>query len=322
MFEHISVLKQELKQMLNVQSTDIVVDATLGGGGHAAEFVPPNCSARMVGIDRDQAAIEFCRQRFSEAISQGTFLLVHAPFSQIDQILSSLALKPNVIYADLGVSSPQLDTPARGFSMRFAGPLDMRMDQSANTPTAKEILALYSVADLARIFLDYGEEPKAKYYARAIDKRRAERAFEDTKEFADFLQSVNPYRSASKKHPGTKIFQALRIEVNQELAQIEEFLKASYRNLAVGGRMGVITFHSLEDRLVKNFFQSVGKSKSDPAMRHLPMRDIEMAKPPAALLKPFPCAPSDLECQQNPRARSAKLRVLVKQHEGNLPWKS
>jgi 16S rRNA (cytosine1402-N4)-methyltransferase len=276
----------------------------------------------LIGIDRDQVAIASCGKRFEEVIAKGHFLLVHAPFSQIDQILTSLALQPNVIYADLGVSSPQLDTPERGFSMRFAGPLDMRMDQSANMPTAKDILAMYSIEDLTRIFFEYGEEPKAKYYARAIDKRRAERAFEDTKEFADFLQSVNPYRSASKKHPGTKIFQALRIEVNQELAQIEEFLKASYRHLAVGGRMGVITFHSLEDRLVKNFFQSVGKSKSDPAMRHLPMRDIDVQKPPATISRPFPCVPTDLECQQNPRARSAKLRVLVKQQEGSLPWKS
>lgn len=324
MFHHISVLRDELVHCIAATETDVVIDATLGGGGHASAVSSMIPKGLLIGIDRDQSALDHCREKFAREIEDGRIRLQHGRFSGLAAAATTHAPgRPvNIIYADLGVSSPQLDDAGRGFSMQLTADLDMRMDQRTPGRTAREIVNEYSEQELTRIFREFAEEPKAAYYARKIAAQRQQRPFETTTQLAQFIQETNPYREPSRRHPATRIFQALRIEVNQELEEVTRFLMESFTTLAPGGRLAVITFHSLEDRLVKDFFKAAAaREKSDGAWARLPVREVDLAEPMAAIRKPFPMMPTDRETTENPRARSAKLRVLTKIRNGVPAWK-
>ncbi len=321
MFQHTSVLKEELVQQIAPKASDHVIDATFGGGGHAAAILGQLSQGILLGIDRDAYAISHAEERFQTGIKNGQVLLQQGPFSKIREFANS-RLKDqsiDIIYADLGVSSPQLDLADRGFSMMQDAALDMRMDQNSADQTAADLVNQYDELELTRIFREYGEEPKALHYARKICGRRAQKPFTRTKELADFLESVNPYRNAaSRRHPATKIFQALRIEVNQELEEIQQFLGEAFDLLALGGRLAVISFHSLEDRIVKHFFKNLASIPGESAsLQRLPIKQSDLPNPRAKIHKPFPIVPSEDELLSNPRSRSAKLRVLTKLHNEN-----
>ncbi len=300
-FQHLPVLLGEVLTHLAPRPGDVVLDGTVGGGGHAAallERVLPD--GFLYGLDRDPSALEAARARLSAVA--GRFELKRATFDQ----LGTLGLPPlDVILLDVGVSSPQLDRPERGFSFRTAGPLDMRMDPDAPL-TAADILRDAPEQELARIIYEYGEERHSRRIARELVKRREDGpAFNDTLELATFVQRLVP-RDPSGIHGATRTFQALRIAVNDELGMLARALRAGLDALAPGGRFGVISFHSLEDRLVKQFFQTEAKGCICPPRQPI----CTCGKPPTVEIltrKPVVATPDEANC--NPRARSAKLRV-------------
>lgn len=300
-FHHLPVLLDEVLTHLAPTPGEVVLDGTVGGGGHAsamlARVLPDGF---LYGTDRDPAALEAARARLS-AVSD-RFELRRATFDQ----LGSLGLPPlDVILLDVGVSSPQLDRPERGFSFRNPGPLDMRMDPDAPV-TAADLLRDLPEAELARVIYEYGEERHSRKIARALVKRREEGPpFADTVELATFVQRLVP-RDPSGIHGATRTFQALRIAVNDELGMLERALRAGVAALAPGGRFGVISFHSLEDRLVKRFFQAEAKGCVCPPRQPV----CTCGKPPTIeILTPKPVVATAAEAHCNPRARSAKLRV-------------
>jgi 16S rRNA (cytosine1402-N4)-methyltransferase len=300
-FHHLPVLLDAVLAHLAPRPGEVVLDGTVGGGGHAVELlrrVLPD--GWLHGIDRDPAAHEAAGARLRTLSDR--FTLHRATFDQ----LGTLGLPPlDAILLDVGVSSPQLDRPDRGFSFRTAGPLDMRMDPDAPT-TAEDLLRDLPEAELARILYEYGEERHSRRIARELVKRRTEGApFADTLELAGFVQRLVP-RDPSGIHGATRTFQALRIAVNDELGMLRRALPAAVAALAPGGRLGVISFHSLEDRLVKQFFQAEAKGCVCPP--RIPM--CVCGKPPTlAIVTPKPVVATPDEANCNPRARSAKLRV-------------
>jgi 16S rRNA (cytosine1402-N4)-methyltransferase len=286
-FEHEPVMAVEVARWLAPRAGGIYCDATVGGGGHAARILGI-AETRLVGIDRDPAALDAARARLASFGDRVT--LVHGDFSEAPAILRALGAEPiDGFVLDLGVSSPQLDQPARGFSFRAAGPLDMRMDPTRGE-TAADLLRRVSRHELEQILRDYGEERFAGRVARAIKEAAGDNLLHSTTDLAAIVAHAVPTRER-KKDPATRTFQALRIAVNRELDEIERFLSGFAEVLAPGGRVVIITFHSLEDRIVKHRLRALGSVQ---------------------VLTKKPLVPADAEIARNPRARSAKLRVAEK----------
>lgn len=296
---HIPVLLEEVMAVLQPRDSAIYVDGTFGGGGYS-EALLSRATCRVVAIDRDADAIDrggVLRDRFSRRLT-----LLHGRFSEMDVLLGSLGMRgADGIALDIGVSSFQLDDAIRGFSFSSDAPLDMRMDRGAGQ-TAADLCNTRTESELAEILKNYGEENRARAIARAII---AARPVVTARQLAEVIERVSP-RRGQKIHPATRSFQALRIAVNDELGELERGLEAAERLLNPNGRIAVVTFHSLEDRIVKRFFAE--RSGRNPgASRHLPTR----AAPPAMFhgIGKSPVTPSAEEIRRNPRARSAKLRA-------------
>lgn len=303
-FNHVTVLLNETVDSINVKKGGIYADFTLGGGGHTSLILARG--GRVIGIDRDITAINNAKERF-----QGKdFTPVHDNFSNIKEIAHNLGIEAfDGIIADLGVSSPQLDDAHRGFSYMQDAPLDMRMD-NRDSLTAKEVVNTYSSEELFRIISTYGEERWASRIVDFIIEAREKKEIETTFELVDIIKAAIPL-SARKDgpHPAKRTFQAIRIEVNGELKILENAVRDGAELLRKGGRMGVITFHSLEDRIIKNTFASLEKGCTCP-------KDFPVCvcgnKPSVKSVSRKPLVPSDRELEDNPRARSSKLRVIEK----------
>ncbi len=305
MEKHISVLLDESIQSLNLEDESIIVDCTLGYGGHSSEILKRIKRGSLFAFDQDQEAIDYATERLS-AIGTN-FTVIKSNFKNLKKELEQRGItEVDGILFDLGVSSPQLDEGRRGFSYHQDAPLDMRMDQSVPF-SAVDVVNSYSEADLTRIFYQYGEEKYAPSIARNIVKKRSEKPIEMTFELADIIRSSVPEKVRKKGHPARKVFQAIRIEVNQELPILESSLKDALSLLKVGGRLAVITFHSLEDRIVKNCFKEV--CSVDPKVKGLPSIP-DMYLPNYQLVYRKAIEPSEEELERNNRARSAKLRVV------------
>lgn len=307
-YTHKSVLLQECLDGLNIKPDGIYVDGTLGRAGHSREIAKRLTSGRLIGIDRDAAALEAAPARLEGLMDR--VKLVRGNFSQVGEILRKLDI-PAVdgMLFDLGVSSPQLDEAARGFSYLQDAPLDMRMDQSAAL-TAYEVVNEWSQEELKRILWQYGEERYAGPIAAAIVRHRAQAPVRTTLELADLIRSAMPAKACrEKQHPAKRSFQAIRIAVNDELGEVERMLDTALDLLNPGGRLAIISFHSLEDRLVKTAYAGWAKGCTCPP--DFPV--CVCGKTPKVRLvgkKPIVSTPQELE--ENPRARSAKLRVAEK----------
>jgi len=316
-FDHESVLTDAVVANLALRDHGIYVDGTLGGGGHALALLEANPTLMLVGIDRDPAALEAAGTRLAAHAARTR--LVHAPYADLPAILSSLHLGPvHGILLDLGVSSPQLDVPERGFSFSKPGPLDMRMDPTRG-PTALELLRTLDADSLADLISTLGEERHARKISRLIQEAiRADRVHSTTDLAALITQAIPPAEQrTSRIHPATRTFQALRIAVNAELDQLSSLLASFPDLLAPGGRFAIISFHSLEDRLVKHRFRDLTWTTSLP--RHLAAAAGERADPVCEVVTRKPIYASDAEVARNPRARSARLRVCERTAAPNLP---
>ena len=308
-FTHRPVLLEECIQGLNIRPEGVYLDGTLGRAGHSREIARQlRGSGRLICVDRDQAALEAARERLGEWMDRVT--LVHSNFDRVDKILDELEL-PGVdgMLFDLGVSSPQLDDGSRGFSYLADAPLDMRMDRSEGL-TAAQVVNTWSQEELRRILFQYGEERFAPQIAGAIVRRREERPIETTLELVDIIKGAMPAKALrEKQHPAKRSFQAIRIAVNDELSSVERMLRRAVPRLNRGGRLAVITFHSLEDRIVKTVLADFARGCICPP-------DFPVCvcgrTPDIRLVNKKPILPSQEEIQNNPRARSAKLRVCEK----------
>ena len=307
-FTHRPVLLEECIQALNIHPEGVYLDGTLGRAGHSREIARRLTTGRLVCVDRDQAALDAAQTRLEPWMDRVS--LVHSNFSEIDAILDGLHI-PAVdgMLFDLGVSSPQLDDASRGFSYLAAAPLDMRMDREEGL-TAKTVVNEWPREELRRIFSRYGEERYAGPIAAAIDRRRQERPIETTLELVDVIRSAMPAKALrEKQHPAKRCFQAIRIAVNDELGAVERMLQAAVPRLNPGGRLAVISFHSLEDRLVKTALAEYARGCTCPP-------DFPVCvcgkKPQVTLLTRKPITAGERELEENPRARSAKLRVAEK----------
>ena len=305
MEKHKSVLLQETISSLNLKDNDIIVDATLGYGGHSSYILDRIKKGHLFAFDQDSEAIRHSTSRLSMI---GTnFTIIKSNFSNMEEKLLELGIeKVDGILFDLGVSSPQLDDKERGFSYHQDAKLDMRMDQSQSF-SAYDVVNTYTKEELSRIFKKYGEDKFANNIAKKIVEYRENKPIETTLELVDIVKTAVPMKFRLDKHPARQIFQAIRIEVNHELDVIEPALEQALSLLKVGGRVAVITFHSLEDRLVKNYFKE--KCMIDEKLKGMPNVPDEYL-PDFSLVTNKPILPSNLEIDENPRARSAKLRVI------------
>ena len=306
-FQHKSVLLYETIDSLHVKPDGIYVDGTLGGGGHAYELCKRlNRNGRLIGIDQDEAAILAASERLNEFGSQAT--IVRSNYSQMPQVLEGLGIgKVDGIYLDLGVSSYQLDTPERGFTYREDVPLDMRMDQRKHR-TAADIVNTYSEMELYRIIRDYGEDKFAKNIAKHIVKRRQEKPIETTGELICAIKAAIPAKlRATGGHPAKQTFQALRIELNGELEVLKGSLDHMIGLLNPGGRLGIITFHPLEDRIVKNKFRENEHPCICPPEFPVCVCGRESR---GRVITRKPMLPTEEEERENKRSKSAKLRVF------------
>jgi 16S rRNA (cytosine1402-N4)-methyltransferase len=296
---HVPVLIEEVLAGLACGAGDMVVDGTFGAGGYTRAILATG--ARVVAFDRDPSA-----RRFADGLPQDRFRLVDARFSEMAAELGEASV--DGVALDLGVSSMQLDEAERGFSFMRDGPLDMRM--GAEGPTAADLVNTAEPAELARVLFVYGEERQSRRIAAAIARRRAEQPFTRTLELAEFIEHALGGRRGAKVHPATRSFQGLRIAVNEELSELEKGLAAAERVLKPGGRLCVVTFHSLEDRIVKNFL-SARAGRTPSGSRHAP--PVQTGPAPSFRLQFNGAqAPSDAEVAANPRSRSAKLRAAVR----------
>ena len=308
-FQHKSVLLQECIDALNIRPDGIYLDGTLGGAGHSSQIARRLTEGgRLIGVDRDRTALAAAKERLAPYADRVT--LVHSNFAEIDAILDSLGI-PAVdgMLFDLGVSSPQLDDASRGFSYMADAPLDMRMDKD-DALTAGEVVNTWPQGELRRILYDYGEERYAPQIAAAICRAREKAPVETTLELVDIIRSAMPAQALrEKQHPAKRSFQAIRIAVNDELGAVSRMMQAAVGRLNPGGRLAVITFHSLEDRIVKSEMQQAARGCTCPP--EFPV--CVCGKMPLVKLvtrKPIVSGPAELE--ENPRARSAKLRVAEK----------
>lgn len=306
-FSHYSVMLHEAVDGLAV-SDGFYVDCTAGGGGHSLEIVKRIENGQLVAVDQDKTAIEAARERLRDHLDKVTF--VNENFENIASALDGLSIdKISGALIDLGVSSYQLDTPERGFSYKYDAPLDMRMDESA-TFTAYDVVNGYDESELKRILYAYGEEQYAPSIAAAIVGHREVSPVKSTLELVDIIRSAMPPKAlVGGHHPAKKSFQAIRIEVNRELSVIEPTIRALVDRLAPGGRIAIITFHSLEDRIVKQTFASLAQGCTCP--RSFPIC-VCGNKPKIKLVNKKPILPSEEELEVNPRSRSAKLRIAEK----------
>lgn len=307
-FHHLSVLLQECLEGLNIRPEGIYVDGTLGGAGHSSRIAQRLTTGRLIGIDRDPVALAAAGERLKPWKDRVT--LVHSNFCEIKQVLSDLQI-PGVdgILLDLGVSSPQLDDGQRGFSYMADAPLDMRMN-GEDALTAREVVNTWPQEELKRILYTYGEERYAPQIASAICRRREEAPIETTLELVDIIRSAMPAAALrEKQHPAKRSFQAIRIAVNDELGSVEKVMADAIPLLNPGGRLAVITFHSLEDRIVKNAMAEAAKGCTCPP--NFPVC-VCGKKPQVKLISRKPIVSGAAELAENPRARSAKLRVCEK----------
>ncbi|API79181.1 16S rRNA (cytosine(1402)-N(4))-methyltransferase RsmH [Staphylococcus argenteus] len=306
MFHHISVMLNETIDYLNVKENGVYIDCTLGGAGHALYLLNQlNDEGRLIAIDQDQTAIDNAKEVLKDHLHKVTF--VHSNFRELTNILNDLNIeKVDGIYYDLGVSSPQLDIPERGFSYHHDATLDMRMDQTQEL-TAYDIVNNWSYEALVKIFYRYGEEKFSKQIARRIEAHREQQPITTTLELVDIIKEGIPAKARRKGgHPAKRVFQALRIAVNDELSAFEDSIEQAIELVNVNGRISVITFHSLEDRLCKQVFQEYEKGPEVP--RGLPVIPEEYTpKLKRVNRKPITATEEDLD--DNNRARSAKLRV-------------
>lgn len=292
---------QEAIDALALKSAGTYVDCTFGGGGHSRRILEAlDANGRLIALDRDAYAAAIAAN-----LDDPRFIFIRSGFSELKECLQSLGVNnTSGILLDLGVSSPQLDEAERGFSFRFDGPLDMRMDQS-HGESAAEWLARVAERDLVEVIKAYGEERFAKQIARAIVAARAKKPIATTRELAEIISAAQPFREPGKD-PATRTFQAIRIHINQELAELSRVLPQTVSLLAPSGRLVVISFHSLEDRIVKRFMQD--ESRSDRLPPNLPVRASDLPAPRLRLVAKAQ-RPSAAEIERNPRARSAVLRV-------------
>ncbi|EHL76791.1 MULTISPECIES: 16S rRNA (cytosine(1402)-N(4))-methyltransferase RsmH [Bacillus] len=308
-FVHETVLLKEAVDGLNVRPDGIYVDCTLGGGGHS-QYLASKLSerGRLIAFDQDVTALQFAKEKLADYRDQITF--VKSNFRFIKQELESIGCyKVDGILYDLGVSSPQLDTPERGFSYHHDAPLDMRMDLDGER-TAYEIVNEWPYEDLVRIFFRYGEEKFSKPIARKIEEARKKAPIETTGQLVELIKEAIPAPARRKGgHPAKRVFQAIRIAVNDELSAFEQSLNDAIELLNPGGRISVITFHSLEDRICKQIFKSLSSAPDlPPGLPILP----EEYRPKLKVITKKPIVPNEAEIMNNNRARSAKLRIAEK----------
>jgi len=303
----------ETIDMLDVKPDGIYVDATLGGAGHS-EYLLSKLSEKghLYAFDQDQNAIDNAQKRLAPYIEKGMVTFIKDNFRQLKDRLHDLGVTEiDGICYDLGVSSPQLDQRERGFSYKKDAPLDMRMNQEASL-TAYEVVNQYDYHDLVRIFFKYGEDKFSKQIARKIEQARQVKPIETTTELAEIIKSAKPAKELKKKgHPAKQIFQAIRIEVNDELGAADESIQQAMDMLALDGRISVITFHSLEDRLTKQLFKEASTVEVPKGLPFIP----DDLKPKMKLVSRKPILPSKEELEANNRSHSAKLRVARKIHK-------
>lgn len=306
-FSHISVLKEESIENLCIRPDGIYVDGTMGGAGHSLEIGKRlNSTGHLIGIDQDAAAIEAGKERLSGLSCKVD--IVRSNYSDIKNVLEGLEVKKvDGILLDLGVSSYQLDTPQRGFSYWEEAPLDMRMDQR-RTLTAKQVVNEYSESELFHIIKNYGEDGFAKNIAKHIVQKRQEKVIETTTELTEIIKGAIPMKVRKQQgHPAKKTFQAIRIEVNQELKVLEDTIETMIELLNEGGRLCIITFHSLEDRIVKQLFRKAQDPCTCP--KNFPMCVCGKTSKGTVITRK-PVLPTEEELENNTRSRSAKLRVF------------
>ena len=305
-YEHKSVLLNESIDALNIEPTGIYIDGTFGRGGHSQAILDKlGEQGRLIAFDKDPQAIETAEQKFA---ADPRFRIVHDSFAELEKHIEQLGLTGSIngILLDLGVSSPQLDDPQRGFSFQQSGPLDMRMNDQQGM-TAAQWLNKASETEIANVLYDYGEERFSRRIARAIVKARAEQPLTDTRQLAEIIKQAHP-RWEKKKHPATRSFQGIRIFINNELTDLDSCLQQSYRCLARNGRLVVISFHSLEDRRVKQFFRRMSEGEQLPP--DLPVMDETINRKMKLVGKRIKAGKQELS--DNPRARSAVLRAAIK----------
>lgn len=305
MFKHYSVLLNEAVEGLDIKEDGIYVDCTLGGAGHSLEILKRLKNGKLYAFDQDNVALENAKEKLAEYSDKVVF--IKSNFVNLKEKLAEYGVNEvdGVLY-DLGVSSPQLDTPERGFSYNYDTRLDMRMDTDAKI-SAYEVVNEYSYHDLVKIFYRYGEENFSKQIARNIEKKREQKPIETTFELVEIIkESIPAAKRRTGGHPAKRVFQAIRIAVNNELSVFEDSLEQAIDIVSVGGRISVITFHSLEDRICKQIFNTYSKTKDIP--KNLPiMPEESLSKLKVITRKPV--YPSDIELEENNRSRSAKLRV-------------
>jgi 16S rRNA (cytosine1402-N4)-methyltransferase len=315
LFKHDTVLLEESVEGLKIKPDGTYVDCTLGGAGHSAQILSRlTAGGKLYAFDQDETAIQYAEEKLADFREQ--FTAIKSNFKHLERELQNLGIDrvDGVLY-DLGVSSPQLDTPGRGFSYQHDAPLDMRMDLEGDI-TARDIVNDWPYEDLVRIFFRYGEERFSKQIARNIEKARKKKPIETTGELAGIIKESIPAPARRKGgHPAKRIFQAIRIAVNDELKAFESSLKQAIRILDPGGRICVITFHSLEDRICKQLFKEASTPPDlPPGLPVIP----DAFKPEIKLVTRKPIVPSEKEMAANNRSRSAKLRIAEKLSHGGL----
>lgn len=309
MEKHITVLLNEAVDALNIKENGIYVDGTLGGAGHSQLILSKIPKGHLYAFDQDASVIEKAKEKLLNTSTN--FTIIHQNFVHMQEALTKEGVtRVDGILLDLGVSSMQFDEGERGFSYRFDAPLDMRMDQN-NPLTAYEVVNTYDERELARIFFVYGDEKFSRQIARKIVQTREVKTIKTTFELLDVIKSVLPEKVKRQKHPGKKVFQALRIFVNNEIGVLEELLSQSVALLNDGGRLSIITFHSLEDRVCKQFIKQFEVKPKDRRLSKLPLQEAshtpEMQRVYKKALEPKP-----EEIIRNPRSKSARLRVYEK----------
>lgn len=309
-FHHVTVMLKETVDELNINPNGTYVDCTLGGGGHTAYLLERlNEKGKVFAFDQDMTAIAYAKHRFKKEIENGRLVLVHQNFRHLEEALKDYHLNgvDGILY-DLGVSSPQIDNVERGFSYKQDAPLDMRMDQTQEL-TAEEIVNRWEQKDLIRIFKRYGEEKFSKPIARSIVQTRERHPITRTSELVEIIRNAIPAPARRKGgHPAKRIFQALRIAVNDELGAVEESLQQALKLIKKEGRVAVITFHSLEDRIVKVMFKEATTPPELP--KNLPVLPKDVPKANYHLVTTKPIYPNEEEISKNRRSHSAKLRVI------------
>jgi 16S rRNA (cytosine1402-N4)-methyltransferase len=311
--EHLSVLKKEVGEYLGLREGEIVVDATLGLGGHALEMVKSvGKKGRLIAFEQDERNLKEAKKRLKDF--EKNIIYIHDNFRYLKNRITGVEIEQiDAILFDLGLSSPHVDEGDRGFSFMKDGPLDMRFDPRQKL-TAEVVINTYSEVELAKVIYEYGEERLSRMIARKICEKRKVVPFKTTTELAEFMYQIMPFKGKAYKkvHPATRVFQALRIEVNDELNSLKEALQQAVEMLKIGGRIAVMSYHSLEDRIVKHFF----KELENPEVKDLHESLYRThGEPIFESLSKKPVIPANKEIESNPRSRSAKLRIYRKLRE-------